>query len=180
MKRFVNAALGLRTLGLAALSVSLTAACGGGASPNTPTTLPTPPPNGITLGPDMPASGAVLPLGSCGFGACTKALAFLFLVTFDANLDTPVFRVRLTRDDGKECLSSYQTDLVPLVAGKAHSYDGDTLLLSTTPPASPGAGDPNCAPPFVTTRIAVELRDSHVTAPVLLAQEFDVTYHWVP
>lgn len=162
---------------LAALVLS--GACGGAPSPLAPSTMPTPPPRSIEIARAMPASGTSLILGSCGFGVCTQALPYAFRVTFDASLATPVFRVRFLEDDGTECLSSYETAFVPLVAGRSHPFEGDTLLLSTTPPASPGVGLQNCAPPFATTRMVVELRHGSVTAEVLLAREFEVTYRWV-
>ncbi len=178
-RRSLHVRIALETLGLAVAAALLSGACGGGSAPSAPSTMPTPPPRSIEIAPGMPASGTSLSLGSCGFGLCTKALAYAFVVTYDASLATPVFRVRLLQDDGTECLSSYRTGLVPLLAGRSHSFDGDTLLLSTTPPAKPGVGVQNCAPPFATSRMVVELRHGSVTAEVLLAREFDVTYHWV-
>jgi len=164
---------------LLALSMLLTAACGGGSSISGPTPMPTPTPRSIALGREMPSSGSTLSLGSCGFGTCSRALAYKFLVTFDVTIRDPVFRLRLTDDDGTECLSAYQLDLLPVIAGEPHIFAGQTLLLSTTPPARPGVGIPNCEPPFTTTTIATELHDTEVTGPILLAQEFAVTYHWV-
>lgn len=130
------------------------------------------------MGSAMPTSGTTFALGTCGFGLCTDALTFLFHVTFDADIAEPVFRVHLKQEDGTECLSSYRSALTHLKAGEAFSYDGRYLMLSTTPPASPGVGEQNCLPPFTTTQITVELRDTSIAAPVLLAQTFDVTYHW--
>jgi hypothetical protein len=125
----------------------------------------------------MPASGSTLSIGSCGRGACTHALAYSFVVRLDAPIQQPVFRVALTTAEGVECLAAYETDLVPLRAGEPHGFAGDTLLFSTTPQGSQPE-DNNCKPPFTTTRIETELRDGSVTQPVLLAQDFDVTYQW--
>lgn len=127
----------------------------------------------------MPTSGSTLSVGSCGRGACTHALAYSFVVRFDVTIQEPVFRVALTTADGVECLASYQTDLVPLRAGEPLGFAGDTLLFSTTPHQSPNPEDNNCQPPFTTTRIETELHDGDIARPVLLAEDFDVTYQWV-
>ena len=126
----------------------------------------------------MPASGTTLSVGSCGRGACTHALAYSFLVRFDVTITRPVFRVVLTRVDGTECLSAYQTELSPVTAGEPHTFAGDTLLFTTTPPDSASPSDNNCKAPFATTKIATELHDSDIVGPVLLGQDFSVTYQW--
>lgn len=130
------------------------------------------------MGSGMPATGSTLSVGSCGRGACTLALAYSFVVRFDATIRRPVFRVALRRDDGRECLSAYQTDLAPLIAGEAHTFVGDTLLFTTTPQGGYSPADNNCKAPFATIRIEAELHDSDISGPVLLAQDFSVTYQW--
>jgi len=128
----------------------------------------------------MPASGSTLSVGSCGRGACTKGLPYSFVLQFDASIRKPVFRVALTRSDGKECLHAHQIDLWSVTAGEAHTFSGDTLLFSTTPSLSPDVSDNNCKAPFTTTTIRTEFHDSDIAGPVLLAQDFPVTYQWMP
>lgn len=128
----------------------------------------------------MPDTGSTLSVGTCGFGACTRALAYSFVVRSDVTIPRPVFRVVLKRENGSACLSIYQTDIVPLVAGEPDAFAGDTLLFTTTPPGGFSPEDNNCRAPFTTTRITTELHDGSISGPVVLARDFDVTYQWVP
>ena len=159
----------------------LTVACGSASSPVGPMPSPSPTlnPRSIAMGMGMPASGSTLSAGSCARGACTQAISYSFVVRFDAAVQRPVFRVALTRADGKECLAAFQTGLSPVVAGEPHAFSGDTLMFTTTPPDGPATHN-NCKVPFSTTRITTELHDGDIAGPVLLAQDFSVTYQWTP
>ena len=126
----------------------------------------------------MPASGSTLSVGSCGRGACTLALPYSFVLRLDATIPKPVFRVGLAEANGTECLYARQLDPWPVTAGEPHTFSGDTLLFSTTPPSSPDVSDNNCKPPFTTTTITTELHATEISGPVLFAQDFAVTYQW--